>query len=114
MRAKVYVCAPVKKGDPMNRAKNLEYCRFVYRMGGIPIAPYIYFEMFINHAEEGQNRDGIEMGIQLLEECDELWVFGREVTCAMREELNLARRLKIKVHYVFDEHIFRDPLFSAV
>jgi hypothetical protein len=43
--------------------------------GCLPIAPHVYFTRFLDEFVEVERALGIEAGLQLLELCDEVWVF---------------------------------------
>ena len=64
--------------------------------GFIPVAPHIYFTQFLDDSVEKERKAGIEAGIQLMLECDEVWVFG-EPTEGMRQEIECAERNGIPV-----------------
>ena len=44
-------------------------------LGLLPIAPHIYFTQFLNDNDETQRLIGIKMGIELLKECDIIYVY---------------------------------------
>lgn len=75
-RKKIFVCSRLR-GD---YAQNLEIakslCRIVVMMGNIPIAPHVYFPQFLSDSCESERKLGIDLGISLLMDCDEVWVFG--------------------------------------
>ena len=64
--------------------------------GFIPVAPHIYFTQFLDDSVENERKAGIEAGIQLMLECDEMWVFG-EPTEGMSKEIECARSHEMKI-----------------
>jgi hypothetical protein len=42
----------------------------------------------------------MDMGLQLLELCDELWVFGPRISEGMKAEIELARKLGKPTKYI--------------
>ena len=82
----VFVCSPFQ-GKQENIEKAKGYCRMLVDMGYIPIAPHVYFSQFMDDHNPEDRRKALEMNKKLLEFCDELWVFGDEITEGMREEI---------------------------
>ena len=90
----VYICAP-RQGD---MAKNIEFAQQkaveVFQDGGIPLCPLLMFA-----APEAPMRDQTvqEMGLRLIESCDEVHVYGPEWTEGMWTEIRHAMDLGIEV-----------------
>ena len=89
----VFVCSPFQ-GKKENIEKAKKYCRMLVDMGYIPIAPNIYFSQFMDDLNPVDRRKALEMNKKLLEFCDELWIFGEEITEGMREEIEHFRKIK--------------------
>ena len=95
---KIYVCSPMRGNLDVNRLRAKEYAQMVYRKGFLPIAPQIYLEEATGLLEERGHRDELlVLGKELLKLCDELWIFGDRISEGMKEEIALAKKLKIKV-----------------
>ena len=84
-----------------NRKKAEGYCREVVDRGYIPIAPHVYFTRFLNEEVEEERAKGMELGLELMKFCDELWIFGGVITEGMQREIdrwcNIRGRHSIKV-----------------
>ena len=106
-RKKVFVCSPFRplSNDPQTREAEKEDnlrrarqgCRMVSDLGYIPIAPHLYFPQFLDDGTEEERAIGIEMGLALLEKCDELWLFGDRITEGMAREIGRAAEQKIPI-----------------
>lgn len=104
----IYICSQLRGTPPYSKAKynkNLrkaaDYCRQVAAVGHTPIAPHLFFAEFIDdHDPDGRKR-GMEMGIELLERCREVWVFGAEegISEGMKREIELAGEKGIPIRY---------------
>lgn len=82
----VYICSPLK-GDYETNIKNAkEYCRTVYKQGYTPLAPHIYFTLFLDDTNAEDRKFGMEQGMKWLEMSDELWQFG-EPSEGMKAEI---------------------------
>jgi sugar phosphate isomerase/epimerase len=91
----VFICSPFQgKRENIENAK--EYCRFALEQGVIPIAPHVYFSQFMDDSNPEERRKALEMNKKLMEFCDELWIFGDEITEGMREEIEHFRKIKGK------------------
>ena len=109
-RKKVFICSPFRpiskdpkmweteKEDNLRRAR--QGCRMVSDLGGIPVAPHLYFPQFLDDGTEEERAIGIEMGLALLEKSDELWLFGNRITEGMAREIGRAAKLKIPITIV--------------
>lgn len=91
---KVFVCSPYR-GDVKNNVKKaIDYCKYVVKQGYLPIAPHLYFPRFLNDNNETERKLGIAMGCELMQDCDEVWVFGDTITEGMYCEIMNAKQLK--------------------
>jgi len=89
----IFVCSPFQ-GKRENIEKAKRYCRMLVDMGYIPIAPHVYFSQFMDDNNPVDRRKALEMNKKLLDFCDELWVFGNEITEGMREEIEYFKKVK--------------------
>ena len=101
---KVYVCSPLKaygyNTTTYNILKAKEYCRFVaMETGNIPIAPHIYCTEFLHDDIPDERSLGMNMGLELLQSCREIWVFGDHISDGMAKEIELASKLGIPVRF---------------
>ena len=69
----------------MEKAK--DYCAYVASCGVIPLAPHTIFTQYLNNAVPKQREQGLRMGHELMERCDELWVMGDTISQGMRTKL---------------------------
>lgn len=93
----VYICAPLR-GDV---EKNIEFARQkaqeVFQSGDIPICPHLMFPPIADPGDPVQDQAAREMGLKLLESCQEVHVYGSEWTEGMWAEIQQAMDLKIPV-----------------
>jgi hypothetical protein len=103
---KVFICSPYR-GDV---EKNVEIAKRVIRhvlfRGDIPIAPHLYFPQFLDETSQVDRIQGIKMGVELMKDCDELWLIGTKITSGMEFELEAAKKIGIKVK-LYDENMSR-------
>lgn len=68
------------------------YCRFVYTNNKVPFSPHIHNPQFLDEED-------VELGVRVLNRCDEMWFFGDKLTDAMEKELRFAINNSIPVRY---------------
>ena len=103
---KVYVCSALRGNQEKNIKLARIYCEYVVRESGhIPVAPHIYFTQFLDDNNSQDREFGINAGLSLLSECDELWYFGDRVTRGMTNEICFAIKHGIRVKYI-PEHLY--------
>lgn len=95
----IYVCSPYA-ADPERNARRAEnFCRYVWEMGGIPLAPHLLFPRFMNENRNKEREAGLRMARKLLGMCDEMWVFGDEISEGMVGEIVEASSRSIPIYH---------------
>ena len=95
----IYVCSPYA-ADPERNARRAEnFCRYVWKMGGIPLAPHLPFPRFMNENRHKEREAGLRMARKLLGMCDEMWVFGDEISEGMVGEIIEASARCIPIYH---------------
>lgn len=84
----VYVCSPYSADPEGNTIKARKYSRYVVDHGAIPLTPHIMLPQFME--EDTERELCMEMDMEFLHRCDELWVFGEQRTPGMVAEINKA------------------------
>ena len=97
---KVYICSPyASKGnihENVERAK--KYSRKAVENMCIPVTPHIYFTQFMNDEVPIERAIALNIGRELVRECDEIWVFG-EAAGGMVAEIELAKEIKLPMRF---------------
>ena len=96
MEKLIYVCSPYKGNIEKNIKFAQDCCKFVVSQKGVPIAPHLYFPGFLDDTNEAERNQALEMNKTLIEISDEIAVFGNDITCGMKFEI------EFKDEYVFD------------
>ena len=93
----VYICAPLR-GEV---EKNIEFARQkaqeVFQAGDIPVCPHLMFPPIADPENPQQDQAAREMGLRLVESCQEVHVYGPEWTEGMWAEIRHAMDLGIEV-----------------
>ncbi|MDR3587332.1 MAG: DUF4406 domain-containing protein [Desulfosporosinus sp.] len=98
----VYICSPLRGNVERNIAKAVGYCRFATTRGVLPLAPHIIFTQFLDDEVSGERELGLQLGLEILKHCSELYVFGDRVSDGMSGEIKVANQLGIPIQYFTD------------
>ena len=96
----VYIASPLRGDYSKNIKKATEYCEKACSLGVLAFAPHLYFTQFYNDTIPEQREKGLEMGLSMLEKCEELWVMGTHISQGMRGEIAHAKSLGIPIYNV--------------
>ncbi len=99
---KVYICSPLRGNYEYNIEQAKKYCREAILQGYIPIAPHIYFTQFLDDTKAEERQLGMQCGIELLDMCEELWVYGEP-----------SEGMKVEIEY-FNDHYNRTIVYKEV
>ncbi|MHB8964094.1 MAG: DUF7768 domain-containing protein [Saccharofermentanales bacterium] len=117
MMKKVYICSPLRGDAAGNIQKAKEYSRYAIKeCGVIPITPHIYFTAFLDDTSPQERELGIQAGLELLRDCDEVWVFGDRLSEGMKQEIEFAHMNGIPVDHIDLEEfrVQRQMAFGAL
>lgn len=98
----VYICSPLRGDVERNQNRACGYCRFVTSKGYIPIAVHLMFPHFMDDCDEDGRKKAIDMSLEILSRCDELWCFGKNISEGMLMELEFAKKYMIKIKHFTD------------
>ncbi len=100
-RPLVYICSPYSGDPPGNTEKAKRYSRFAVDQGAIPIAPHLLLPQYMD--EETERDLAVLMDKVILDRCKELWVFGNFISAGMQEEIQRARKRRMKIRRFNEE-----------
>lgn len=101
-RPMVFVCSPFAGCVKENIQNARRYSRFAYLSGYMPITPHLMYPLFLDDKQTKERQDGMDMGLRLLDLCEELWVFGDRYSSGMQREIAHAIARFMTIRY-FDE-----------
>ncbi len=101
----IYVASPYAGDIENNVAFAKSACEYVMEQGHAFFAPHLYYTQFLDDSKPAQREIGLEMGIETLKRCDELWLFGDTISHGMRKELEFAKKQNIPTFHVRDEEM---------
>jgi len=98
-RPMVFVCSPFAGSVQENVQNARRYSRFAYISGYMPITPHLMYPRFLDDEQCKERQAGMEMGIRLLDLCEELWVFGDHYSSGMQREISHALGTHMKIRF---------------
>lgn len=101
---KVYICSPLGGNIQESLKKAKQYARYALICGTAPVVPHFY-ALCLNDNIPKEREIGMAAGLSLLWFCDEMWIFGDEVTESMKAEMQFCKSLNISVRKVRDDEI---------
>ena len=96
---KVYICAPLGGDVKGNLEKAKRYTEYALRCGATPVTPHFY-ALCLNDGNPKERKIGRNAGMSLLWFCDEVWIFGDEITEGMKAEIDFCRSLNLKTRKI--------------
>lgn len=100
-RPLVYICSPFSGDIEGNTKKAREYSRFAVDQGAIPLAPHLLLPQFMS--EQTERELAMFMDMVLLGRCEEIWVFGSNISNGMAAEIEIAKQKNMKIRYFTDD-----------
>lgn len=96
----IYVASPYAGDIEQNVEFAKEACRFVMDEGHAFFAPHLLYPQLLDDGNLEEREQGMEMGLAVLEKCDELWCFGERISHGMFMEIEQAKSLGMPIHRV--------------
>lgn len=97
----VYICSPYASDPEGNTARARGYCALALAAGRIPIAPHLYWPLFLDDTDPNQRAVGLALALEDLARCREVWSFVPTTgpSTGMRGELAQARMRRMPVSW---------------
>lgn len=99
-RKMIYICSKYRGDVTVNTVNAMKFCRAICKAGHIPVAPHLYFTRFLDDNIGEERQMGLELGLELLSHCDEIWVFGDDISEGMLQEMQFAKYINVPIRYV--------------
>jgi hypothetical protein len=93
----VYICSRYAGDIESNVQAARRYCRFAAESGYIPLASHLLYPQFLDDENPDERRLGLLFGNILMDKCDEVWIFGMELSPGMKAEYERAARKGYKI-----------------
>lgn len=105
MRQLTYIASPLSGDVEQNLDFARQACRYAIAQGVTPFAPHLLYTQMLDDGDPAERELGIEMGNQMLELCQELWLCGDRISAGMEGERNTAEELGIPVRQISTQEV---------
>ena len=100
---RIYVASPYAGDIEKNTEFAKEACRHVMNEGHAFFAPHLLYPAILDDSKPEERQLGIDMGLSMLEHCDEPWCYGDRISHGMMLEIEEADRLGIPTRRVLEQ-----------
>lgn len=100
---RIFVCSQYSGDVVANVETAKRYCNYVFKQGHSPFAPHLLYPQMLNDKKPAERELGISAGLDFLEACDEVWVFGMVHSEGMAMEIKHAEMFGVPVVYLGDK-----------
>lgn len=103
-RPLVFICSPFAGDVEKNTERAKLYSRFaVINRNAIAFAPHLLFPLYLSDDDPTERELALFMNLVFLGKCDELWVFGKNITKGMKMEIDKAKKKRKMIIRYFTE-----------
>lgn len=99
----IYVASPYAGDIEKNTEFAKSACRFVMEQGHAFFCPHLLYPNILDEQNLDERQLGLDMGLAMLQSCDELWCFGDHISQGMMSEIEEAQRLSIPTRRVMEQ-----------
>lgn len=96
----VYIASPYGS-DP---EKNTEFAKqsllYAIKQNVVPLASHLLYPQILDDSSAEERNIGLQLGIELLLRCDEVWVCGGIISEGMQAEIDIATEFLIPVKWI--------------
>lgn len=99
-RPLVYICSPYRGDTEKNTEKARKYSRFAVESKAIPMTPHLLYPQFMDDINPEERYLATHViNYVLIGKCQEVWVFGEDISEGMGREIALAEKRRMKIRY---------------
>ena len=99
-RPLVYICSPYRGDTEKNTEKARKYSRFAVESKAIPMTPHLLYPQFMDDSNPEERYLATHIiNYVLIGKCQEMWVFGEDISEGMGREIALAEKRRMKIRY---------------
>lgn len=105
----VYICSPLRGDLKRNMDNAVRYSKHASEQGVLPLAPHTIFTQYLDDLIPIERQKGLDMGLELLARCDELWVYGSLISEGMQAEILYAKEHNMPIKYQEEGMMMKRP-----
>ena len=96
----IYICSPYAGNTEENTAFARQACGYAISQGVVPLAPHLLYPQILNDSIPEERETGIRLAMEILEQCEELWICGDRMSAGMKREAAYAKAKGIPIRRV--------------
>lgn len=100
-RPLVYICSPYSGEVEQNTQRARYYSRFAVDQGAIPLAAHLLLPQFMSETDEREL--ALFMDLVLIGKCEQIWVFGENISPGMETEIAKAKKRDMIIRYFTED-----------
>lgn len=101
----IYVASPYAGDVEKNTESAKRACRHVMNEGHAFFAPHLLYPQLLDDLNPQERQAGLDMGLEVLRKCDELWCYGDRISPGMAREIEQAKNFGIPIQTISSEQI---------
>lgn len=101
----VYIASPYSGEIEKNVAFAKAACKYAIEQDCAPIAVHLIYPQLLDDGVPKERETGLQLGIQVLNVCDELWLCGETISEGMQGEWDAAVRRGLPVRMVSSDRV---------
>jgi len=103
-RPLVYICSPFSGNIEENIKRARRYSRFAVEHNTIPITPHLLYPQFMDDTDPAERHVAChKINYVLIGKCEEIWVFGSNISKGMEYEISIAQKRRQTIRYFSEE-----------
>lgn len=103
-RPLVYICSPYSGDITENVKKARKYSRFAIESKAIPMTPHLLYPQFMDDSNPEERYLATHIiNYVLVGKCQEMWIFGDDISEGMAREIVFAERRRMKIRYFTED-----------
>jgi len=106
MKKRVYICAPLGGNIRANIENAKDYTRYALQCDAAPVTPHLY-ALCLDDPTHAEQELIMNAGMSLLWFCDELWVFGEDMTDSMRTAISFCQTMRLPIRRIESYQVYQ-------
>ena len=106
----VYIASPYAGNIGENVTFAKKACRYAIHHGVTPVAVHLLYPQILDDNNHSERELGLQLGLQLMERCDELWVCGDKISSGMARGIAEANRMNIPIKTICAHKVQNEQL----
>jgi len=99
----IYVASPYAGDIEKNTEFAKKACRHTMEQGHVFFCPHLMYPNILDDNKPEERNHAINMGLEVLKKCDELWCYGEKISHGMNLEIQEAKKQGISIRRIIEQ-----------